>query len=84
MSDNRANQLNPNNDLYWQARGYEKRPNNWKQLVVNAADTSKVSDKGTTSKKRKRNKKGRVGPLEWDDFGLLPADGYGRLSAEDY
>lgn len=26
----------------------------------------------------------RVGPLEFDSFGLLPADGYGRLSSEDY
>ena len=23
--DNRANQLNPNNDAYWQSRGYEDR-----------------------------------------------------------
>ena len=25
-----------------------------------------------------------VGPLEFDSFGLLPADGFGRLSSEDY
>ena len=25
--DNRANQLNPNNDAYWQSRGYDERPN---------------------------------------------------------
>lgn len=24
--DNRANQLNPNNDAYWQSRGHEGRP----------------------------------------------------------
>ena len=24
--DNHANQLNPNNDAYWQSRGYEERP----------------------------------------------------------
>jgi len=24
--DNRANQLNPNNDEYWQSRGYDERP----------------------------------------------------------
>lgn len=24
--DNRANQLNPNNDAYWQSRGEEHRP----------------------------------------------------------
>ena len=25
-----------------------------------------------------------IGPLEFDSFGLLPADGFGRLSSEDY
>lgn len=24
--DNRSNQLNPNNDAYWQSRGYDERP----------------------------------------------------------
>lgn len=24
--DNRADQLNPNNDAYWQSRGYDGRP----------------------------------------------------------
>lgn len=24
--DNRANQLNPNNDAYWKSRGYDKKP----------------------------------------------------------
>lgn len=27
--DNRANQLNPNNDAYWQSRGEEERPDDW-------------------------------------------------------
>ena len=26
--DNRANQMNPNNDAYWQSRGYDGRPDN--------------------------------------------------------
>jgi hypothetical protein len=29
--DNRANQLNPNNDAYWQSRGEEQRPDDWQQ-----------------------------------------------------
>lgn len=29
--DNRANQLNPNNDAYWQSRGYDERPNDWQE-----------------------------------------------------
>lgn len=27
--DNRANQMNPNNDAYWESRGYEERPDEW-------------------------------------------------------
>ena len=27
--DNHANQLNPNNDAYWQSRGEDERPNDW-------------------------------------------------------
>lgn len=30
---NNANSNNPNNDAYWQARGYKKRPKNWKELI---------------------------------------------------
>jgi hypothetical protein len=29
--DNRANQMNPNNDAYWQARGESERPDDWRQ-----------------------------------------------------
>ena len=31
--NNHANQMNPNNDAYWQVRGYNERPNDWKNLV---------------------------------------------------
>ena len=27
--DNRADQMNPNNDAYWESRGYDERPHNW-------------------------------------------------------
>ena len=27
--DNHANQMNPNNDAYWQARGHDERLDNW-------------------------------------------------------
>lgn len=29
--DNRKNQLNKNNDAYWQSRGEEKRPEDWEE-----------------------------------------------------
>ena len=30
---NRANQMNPNNDAYWQSRGYNERPDDWEEQV---------------------------------------------------
>lgn len=27
--DNLANQLNPNNDAYWESRGWDERPEDW-------------------------------------------------------
>ena len=32
--DNRANQMNPNNDAYWQARGEDERPDDWKERLA--------------------------------------------------
>ena len=31
--DNHANQLNPNNDAYWSARGQDERPDDWEERV---------------------------------------------------
>lgn len=31
--DNRANQLNPNNDAYWSSRGEDDRPNDWEDRL---------------------------------------------------
>ena len=30
--DNHSNQMNPNNDAYWQSRGEEERPDDWEDL----------------------------------------------------
>lgn len=27
--DNHANQMNCNNDIYWESRGYDERPSDW-------------------------------------------------------
>ena len=29
--DNHANQLNDNNDAYWESRGYDERPDDWEE-----------------------------------------------------
>ena len=33
-SDNHANQMNPNNDAYWESRGYDGCPNDWEERVI--------------------------------------------------
>ena len=30
--DNHSDQMNPNNDAYWQSRGEDERPDNWEDL----------------------------------------------------
>ena len=32
--NNRANQMNPNNDAYWQSRGYNEQPDDWEDQVA--------------------------------------------------
>jgi hypothetical protein len=29
--DNHSNQLNPNNDAYWESRGEDDRPDDWEE-----------------------------------------------------
>lgn len=31
--DNHANQLNDNNDAYWQSRGEDERPDDWEEQL---------------------------------------------------
>lgn len=31
--DNHSNQLNPNNDAYWQSRGEDERPADWEEEI---------------------------------------------------
>ncbi len=31
--DNHANQMNPNNDAYWDSRGYDGRPDDWEERI---------------------------------------------------
>ncbi len=34
--DNHANQLNQNNDAYWESRGWDERPEDWEDRVDSA------------------------------------------------
>lgn len=42
-NDNHANQLNPNNDAYWQSRGYDERPDNWEDLMQEEDEETKAN-----------------------------------------
>ncbi len=39
--DNRASQMNPNNDAYWQARGLDCRPEDWEVRFAKDEESQK-------------------------------------------
>ena len=43
--DNHSNQMNPNNDTYWNDRGYDDRPDDWDDRVNSDDNSSDDSDK---------------------------------------
>ena len=49
--DSRANQLNPNNDSYWQSRGYEERPDDWEDRVDQEDEQPKRSEREPSPRK---------------------------------
>ena len=36
--DNHANQMNPNNDAYWESRGNDERPDDWEDRAEDDKD----------------------------------------------
>ena len=32
--DNHSNQINPDDDAYWQSRGWDERPEDWEKLLA--------------------------------------------------
>ena len=38
--NNHANQMNPNNDAYWESRGFDERPDDWGERIENGEDKS--------------------------------------------
>ena len=47
--DNHADQLNPNNDAYWESRGWDERPDDWEELAPDD-DSERRSDREETKK----------------------------------
>ena len=43
--DNHANQLNPNNDAYWESRGSDERPDDLKEQVETEPEEKSKEEK---------------------------------------
>lgn len=37
--DNHSNQLNPNNDAYWDSRGHDGRPDEWDEVYESSGSS---------------------------------------------
>lgn len=37
--DNHSNQLNSNNDAFWESRGYDGRPDNWEESYESSSSS---------------------------------------------
>ena len=44
--DNHANQLNPDNDAYWQSRDEDDRPGDWEEQVQDDDKDQQAKDSG--------------------------------------
>lgn len=51
--DNHANQMNPNNDAYWESRGYDGRPDDWEELADQEDDQPQSSNSKEETRPRK-------------------------------
>ena len=51
-ADNRANQLNPNNDAYWSSRGHDDRPGDWQEQADEDAGKPASRHFGKSDKKK--------------------------------
>lgn len=45
--DNRCQQLNPNNDAYWQSRGFDERPDDWEERTEGESSKQQADAKDT-------------------------------------
>jgi hypothetical protein len=62
---NRSNQKNPNNNAYWESRGYEARPDDWRVASMagagafNSTSASRRKLRGTIQLSRPNRNKAR-------------------------
>ena len=49
--DNHANQMNPNNDAYWESRGFDERPDDWEERIDQEDDQPERSEREPAPRK---------------------------------
>ena len=49
--DNHANQMNPNNDAYWESRGFDGRPDDWEDRIDEEDDQPERSVRESAPRK---------------------------------
>ena len=49
--DNHSNQMNPNNDAYWESRGFDGRPEDWEDRIEEEYDQPELSVKESSPRK---------------------------------
>ncbi len=51
--DNHADQLNPNNDAYWQSRDWDERPEDWGERIAEGGDQNQKRPESEVSEKHR-------------------------------
>ena len=49
--DNHADQLNPNNDAFWQSRDWDERPEDWDERIAEGGDQNQMPPEAEVSEK---------------------------------
>ena len=51
--DNHSDQLNPNNDAYWQSRDWDERPEDWGERIAEGEDQNQQPPESEVSVKHR-------------------------------
>ena len=51
--DNHADQLNPNNDAFWQSRDWDERPEDWGERIAESEDQDQKPPDSEVSEKHR-------------------------------
>ncbi len=49
--ENHSDQMNPNNDAYWESQGWEERPDDWEEHAQSGDETQSKAESSSTRNK---------------------------------